>query len=66
MALVLVEGEDKIPSILNASNVSTTATSSSTSSPTKSASASRVSNGELLSATVAFIALLVTMSIVLP
>lgn len=66
MALVLVEGEDKIPSILNASNVSTTATSSSTSSPTKSASASRVSSDVHLGATVAFIALFVTMSIVSP
>lgn len=64
MALVLVEGEEKIPSILNTSNVSITATSSSTGSPTKSASASRVSNDEQLSTTVAFIALLVTMSIV--
>lgn len=66
MALVLVEGEEKIPSILNTSNVSTTATSSSTSSPTKSASASRVSSDVHLGATVAFIALFVTMSIVFP
>lgn len=63
MALVLVEGEDKIPSILDASNVSTTVTSPSASSPTKTASASRVSNEEQLSAAVALIALLVTMSI---
>lgn len=65
MALVLVEGEDKIPNILNASNVSTTV-SSSTNSPTKIASASRVSNDQHFSATVALIALLVTMSIVFP
>jgi hypothetical protein len=66
MALVLVEGEDKIPNILNASNVLTTVTSSSTSSPTKIASASRVSNDKHFGATVALITLLVTMSIVFP
>ncbi len=58
MALVLVEGEKEIVSILNASNVSTTAQA-----PAKNASASQLVTGVHCNAIIALIAGLAMMRI---
>jgi hypothetical protein len=65
MALVLVEGEEQIVNILNASNVSTTAQAPAASTAVVNASASQLVTGAHRSAIVVFVAGLVVLIVLL-